>query len=265
MFESFVLGAVQGIAEWLPISSEAMVVLVKTNFFADGSSFAQNINQAIFLHLGTLLAVVIYFFSEVKALVSKTFSYQQQPQETKNYLTFIAVVTVISGVVGLGLIRVLEAHPELFANQQQVNAAVALFLLVTAILLYIGERTGGRGKENTKGIDSVVVGIAQGCAAIPGISRSGSTLASMALLGFNKVWAVKTSFILSIPIVFLANVVLNYQEFLNFSLNNFIAIVSACLFGLLTISALLKLVKKLRFSYFVLVFALILGIVTVVT
>lgn len=256
MFESFILGAVQGIAEWLPISSEAMIILVKNNFFYDGTNVADHIREAIFLHLGTLLAALIYFWPRIKTLISQLFRYQRQETNTKKYLNFIILTTLVSGVVGVGLIQLVEQYSRLFLNQIAVNIAVACFLIVTALLLYFSERKEKNKREIPTNKDSVITGIFQGFAAIPGISRSGSTIAAMDLLGFNKVWALETSFILSIPLVLGANIIFNAREFLIFNETHLVAILSACVFGYLTIAALLKIVERVRFSYFVGLFAI---------
>lgn len=262
MLESFILGAVQGIAEWLPISSEAMIVLVKNNFFYDGTQIGEHIREAIFLHLGTLLAAFIYFWPRIKRLVSQLFHYRLQNTESKTYLNFIILTTIISGIVGVGLIKLVEQYESFFANQTVMNIGVACFLLITALFLYLSEQNKKKEKTQPLKKDSIITGIFQGLAAIPGISRSGSTVAAMGLLGFNKVWALETSFILSIPLVLGANIVLNAQEFLLFNTYDVVAILSAAIFGYLTIAVLLKVVEKVRFSYFVALFAIIILLVT---
>lgn len=262
MFESFILGAVQGVAEWLPISSEAMVVLVKNNLFHDGGNLSEHIREAIFLHLGTLIAAVVYFWPRLKSLFFSLLRYKKEEKEQQAYLLFIIRATLVSGLLGLLLLELVDYHQELFSNQQTINLIVAGFLFVTAFLLYLSEQSEKQGRTSVSKRDALLIGLFQGFAAIPGISRSGSTVAGMGLLGFNKVWALETSFILSIPLVFLANVVLNYQDLLNPSLSALVAIASAFVFGLATISLLLKLVKKIRFSYFVGIFGLLLLIFT---
>ena len=122
MIESLILGAVQGIAEWLPVSSEAMVVLVKSNFFPTGGSFSEYIHQAIFLHIGTLLAAVIFFWKKVRSLIVSCFQYSKQDRERKDYLIFIALTTLISGALGLALIRIVEHHESFFAHQEIINS-----------------------------------------------------------------------------------------------------------------------------------------------
>lgn len=260
MIESLVLGAIQGVAEWLPISSEAMIILVKNNLFnGGGMSLNEQIHYVILLHLGTLLAAVVYFWPQVRELLYSVFSYDKQEKEQQQYLWFIFIATVVSGLLGFGLFKLIERYETLFSNETAINLGVSLFLLVTALLLWYTERSSHReGKKVITNKNAVITGLFQGIAAIPGISRSGSTIAGMALLGFNKVKAVETSFILSIPFVLAANIFLNYNMFSLITLNDILGVLTAFVFGYLTISFLLALVKKIRFSYFVGFFAILL-------
>jgi undecaprenyl-diphosphatase len=109
---------------------------------------------------------------------------------------------------------------------------------------------------------AMITGLFQGLASISGISPSGSTLAGMGLLGVNKEHAFELSFILSIPIVLLASVALNHSEFSNFTVNHPLALGSSFIFGLITIDLLLCLVRRIRFSYFVEGFAILLLMLT---
>jgi undecaprenyl-diphosphatase len=265
MFEAILLGAVQGIAEWLPISSEAMIILVKNNFFNDGSSLIDQVHYAIFLHLGTLLAVVIYLRKDLWNLVQQSVRYPQLAQNQKKYLSFLAITTVISGVVGYLLLQLIEQHQELFAHTTAINIFVAVLLMVTALLLYHNERQTKQNRTNPRLKDSIITGIFQGFAAVPGISRSGSTIAAMGLCSFEKKWVLTTSFILSVPLVFFANIVLNAQVLLSPTWLDMVGLLSAAVFGYLTISALLAIVNRIRFSYFVAVFAVLVVVVTIIS
>lgn len=264
MFEPFILGAIQGVAEWLPISSEAMIVLVKTNFFPSGMSFSEVISYAIFLHLGTLVAVVVYYWKTIISLIKELFKYSTLEKNRKDYINFIIIATGVSGVLGIILLKIVETHESWFSNGFAVNILVAGFLCVTAGLLYVTEQKKKISQITlTKG-RALVTGLFQGFAAIPGISRSGSTVAGMGLLGIDKERSLELSFILSIPIVLLANIILNHSEFSNLTVNHVIALGSSFTFGLITIDLLLRLVRRIRFSYFVAAFAILLLILTFV-
>ena len=263
MFESFILGAVQGIAEWLPISSEAMIILVKTNFFPSGISFSELISFAIFLHLGTLLAVVVYYWKKISILFRQLSCYQLLDTQDKKYINFIIIATAVSGILGIVLIDIVERYESYFQNESMINILVAVFLLITAILLFISERNKTERLVELSTKKGIITGIFQGFAAIPGISRSGSTVAGMALLGIDKERALELSFILSIPLVLLANIVLNLDSFKTINSENLVALFSAFIFGLITIDILLRIVRKVRFSYFVGGFAVLLIILSI--
>lgn len=263
MLEALVLGAVQGVSEWLPVSSEAMVVLVKNNFFHDGAVLIDQVHKAIFLHLGTLLAVVIYLRKDLVLLVKRMWSYQKQSTYQKAYITFLVYTTLISGIVGFMLLYLVESQHDLFEHQNLINIIVAVFLFITSLLLFYSERTHSKNKKLPKFVDALITGLFQGCAAIPGISRSGSTIAGMGLLGFEKKWVITTSFILSIPLVFFANIILNYQELVSPDITDIIGVLSAFVFGYLTIGILLRIIDRIRFSYFVGGFAVLLLVISV--
>lgn len=261
MFESFILGAVQGIAEWLPISSEAMIVLVKNNFFPTGMEFSQMISFAIFLHLGTVLSALVYFRHKVWNVLKNTAHYKTIELPQRQEINFIIITTLVSGVLGIFILKIIEHHESWFANENIINSIVAIFLCITAVLLFFNENKASSGGKSLTFRHSFITGIFQGFSAIPGISRSGSTIAAMGLLGIDKERALELSFLLSIPIVVGANIVLNLDTFQLFSLHHVVALVSAFLFGIVTIDVLLKLVKKIRFSYFVGIFAILLIVV----
>lgn len=264
MFESLVLGLVQGIAEWLPVSSEAMIVLVKNNFFPDGMAFSEILSYAIFLHMGTFLAVLVFYFKKIKKLIFQLLTYPRQGKETQLFLNFIIIATFVSGGLGYFLLKFVEKNNAFFQNESLINLFVASFLLVTAVFLFIGEKQQIRLSKKTPLTHkkAFITGIFQGLAAIPGISRSGSTVAGMALLGIEKKQALEMSFLLSLPLVFFANIVLNGKMFLNLQVSHLLALVAAFVSGILTIKALLLFVQKVRFSFFVAGFSLILFLFT---
>jgi len=257
MIEAIVLGAVQGVAEWLPVSSEAVIILVKNNFFSLSGSLTDDISYALFLHLGTLLSALVFYWKQVRHLLFSLFRFRKQDDETKSFLWFIMIVTLVSGLLGISLLSVVRHYDWVFQNEQVVNFVVAGFLLITALFLYLGERSHRADRQNPTLRDGVVVGLFQGLAIIPGVSRSGSTVAGMGILGFEKLWSLQASFILSIPIVFLANIVMNYHEIGLFSVEKGVAIVVAFVVGYATIAWLVRIAQRIRFSFFVLFFALV--------
>ena len=108
MFEQLILGIIQGIAEWLPVSSEGLIILVKTNLFDSAGNIEEAIHQALYLHFGTFLAALIYFHRDVKKLIETAFSYRSQPQETQKLFSFLLIATIVSGALGFLMIKTLS-------------------------------------------------------------------------------------------------------------------------------------------------------------
>ena len=261
MIEQIVLGMIQGIAEWLPVSSEGMIILVMTHFWGDARSIDTLIRQALLLHLGTLMAAVIYFREDIWALCKSLARYKSSDEETQKTLSFLIISTLISGALGVALLQVLAHASKGFAVPFNfINLLIGGCLLVTGYLELRSHREGYRGGADLNVKDGIWLGIAQGFAAIPGLSRSGLTVSTLLLRKVNKYQSLRLSFLMSIPIVLGGNIVLNWKE-LNFTPANFVGVAAAFVFGLLTIHGLLKVAKKINFGYFVIVF----GIMTIIS
>ena len=254
VFESIILGAVQGIAEWLPVSSEGMIVLVKNNFFG-GGPLADTIKMALFLHLGTFLAVLIYFRKDVKN-VSLRFFGKEKSEESGKILRFIIIATLISGVLGWGLLELLtNLENSIILTTRFINVAIAVLLAITGVAqLKKKKNSGHRSASELKDGDSVLLGIAQGAAVLPGLSRSGLTVSVLLLRNFQDTQALRLSFLLSLPIVLAGNIILNFNQAI-FSLDNLIAFFSSFVFGYITINLFIKLAKKINFGWFAVIFA----------
>jgi len=241
MIEQLVLGIIQGITEWLPVSSEGLLVLTQTHLFGQ-KDLSDFISQALFLHLGTFLAALVYFRKEILKL-----------SKNKKLARFLIITTLISGAVGflfLQLIKGIESQVEI--TGKAATLLVGLLLLITGGLQIKSKNQGKKTQKQLTTADGVVLGFVQGLAALPGLSRSGSTVAILLLLGFSKTESLKLSFLMSLPIVFLGNLVLNFSYL---SAPAFWwGLLASFIFGLLTIRLLLKLAQKINFGKFVIFF-----------
>lgn len=257
MIESIILGAIQGIFEWLPVSSEGILVLVQTQFFGT-TSLTEAIRMALFLHLGTFLAAFIYFFDEVEHLVRGLFAYKTISPKRRAVLNFYIIATLISGVVGLILKAVLVELEEVFlVTADIIVLAIALLLFITAYLQLRKKTMTFREETEVNTADAVLVGAVQGLSALPGVSRSGSTTSVLLLQRFHEIDALKLSFILSLPIVLGGNIVFNLSSFF-FSIEALVAFLTSFLFGWITIDMFLKVARKVNFGWFVAGFAVLL-------
>ena len=198
---SAILGFVQGVAEFLPISSSGHLTLLQ-HFF--GMEEPDNLFN-ILLHFATLLAVCIYYFQDVVEMVVEFFRgvaalFSRHPARGNPPEARRLVLLVIVGTLPLFLILPIESKVEaLGANPIFVSCA----LLVTGCILFLSDRMGGGRKtaRNATLADVLLVGVAQGCATIPGLSRSGCTISAGMALGFERKFAVRYSFLMSLPAV----------------------------------------------------------------
>jgi len=254
MFEQIILGIIQGIAEWLPVSSEGLIVLTKTNFFPANQGLETIVRLALFLHLGTFLAALIYFHKDVLHLIKSLRQFKSQDKATQNLIIFLFISTMISGVLGLTFIKLLSHIADQFESTGKIiTGLVGCLLLGTAYLEFKAHRGGYREFKDITLRDGIILGIAQGFAALPGLSRSGLTVSTLLLRKFDKAYALKLSFLMSLPIVLAGNILLNLNE-LAWSQESLIGLFFSFAFGLATIHLLLKLAEKINFGYFMLLF-----------
>lgn len=256
-FQYFILGAIQGITEWLPISSSGILVLIMSNVFGI-NDVGTLLTKALILHLGTLLAVTVYFRRDVKKII-KTFSnYSHTEGKEKKVFNFLLIATLITSLVGLLILKLIgETNLQnMELTGKTITFFVGFFLFITGVIQIKIRMRGLKEENNLKLKDSLLPGFVQGLATIPGISRSGMTISSLLLQKFDDTTALKLSFLMSIPVVLIGNLVLNYNEF-TFSNAALYGILASFLFGLATIHGMIKLTKKINFGWFVLCFAIL--------
>lgn len=257
MFESIVLGIIQGITEWLPISSEGALILAKVNLFKSGLGISELINYALFLHLGTFLAALIYFRKEVKRLIKELFRYRTRDKETKKLLNFYILATLFSGIVALIILGVLKGVEEKFTlTGKGLTLLIGIMLLITAFFQFKNKEKKYKNITDLKTGDGVLLGIVQGISILPGLSRSGLTVSTLLLRKFDDTLALRLSFLMSLPVILAGNIILNLNNF-SFGLESFIALFFSFLLGFLTIHILLRISKKLNFGGFLLIFGII--------
>jgi undecaprenyl-diphosphatase len=261
MLENAILGIIQGIAEWLPVSSEGLLVLAKTHLFSSQEGLGAIIRQALFLHFGTFLAALIYFRKDVLQIIKGLFQYKSQSKEIQNLICFLLIATLISGLLGLVLIKLLsDLATQFTAAGRFITLLIGFLLLATGYLELKARRSGYRTLKDLKIVDSIILGIVQGFSALPGLSRSGLTVSALLLRKFDESYALKLSFLLSLPIVLAGNIILNFDIGV-WSMETLTGLFFSFIFGLATIHALLKIARRINFGYFVLLF----GILTILS
>ncbi|MBS3071189.1 undecaprenyl-diphosphate phosphatase [Candidatus Pacearchaeota archaeon] len=256
-FQQVVLGIAQGITEWIPISSEGVIIFLISNFFSSSIDVELFIRQALFLHLGTFFAALIYFRKEVKELLKGALKYNRTDPETRKTLRFLFIATLTSGIVGLAIINFLDLVNinELPLTSSSVNFLVGFLLLITGFV-QLKVRDGGYKRQfQLTDADSLILGLLQGVSALPGLSRSGLTVSGFLFRKFDETVALRLSFLMSLPIVLIGNVLLNFD--IAFIKDMFFGCLLAFFFGLMTIHILMKFSEKVKFGHFAIMFGLL--------
>ncbi len=254
--QAIILGIVQGLTEFLPVSSSAHLV-----FITDILGLQQNVAFDTLLHLGTLVAVVGYFWKDLVIIISSFFSslldifrgtFKEGLEETpfKKLSWLLLVGTIPAGLMGILLKSEFEA---LFNSILYVG----IFLIITGLLLWGAERVkpGDKDVKDISFKNALVIGVAQGIAIAPGISRSGATIAAGLFSGLNRELAARFSFLLSIPAI-LGAALVQAKDITSFDVSTIVMIagfVSAAIFGYLAIKLLLKIIKErslMIFAYY---------------
>ncbi|MFH1584702.1 MAG: undecaprenyl-diphosphate phosphatase [Patescibacteria group bacterium] len=262
MLESLVLGTIQGITEWLPVSSEAAVILANLHLFDREAGLAEMVRLALFLHLGTFFAALWYFREDVRRLFVGLFTFPAASPETRRMLVFLFAATLASGATGFLLLGFVERMAEWGGLSGKVlMGGIGLLLLLTGAFQVRARKTR-KGTFALKGAgevtfrDGLLLGVLQGASVLPGLSRSGITISVLLLRRFHEVQALRLSFLMSLPAVLGGNIVLQTNEFA-FSFSGLLGLGAAFLFGFLTIHVLVGVARKIDFGYFTIVFGLL--------
>lgn len=256
IIQAIILGVIQGLTEFLPVSSSAHLV-----FITDILGLPQNVAFDTLLHLGTLVAVVGYFWRDIVEIITSFISsimdifrgkFKEGLKEKPfKKLTWLLVVgTIPAGIMGILLQKQFEA---LFNSVIYVG----FFLIITGLLLWGAERVkpGEKDVEDISFKNALVIGIAQGIAIAPGISRSGATISAGLFSGLNRELAARFSFLLSIPAI-LGAALVQAKDITSFDASTAVLIagfLSALIFGYLAIKLLLKIIKErtlMIFAYY---------------
>lgn len=286
LWEAIVMGLVQGLAEFLPISSSGHLAIFKYILDLDLEASGGLVFD-VMLHFGTLVAIFIAFWKDIKKLVTEGFRilgawltnagrfvgnlFRKKkkayvPVVTSAYRKFVLLVlvsTLPTGAIGVLLQDVIE-------KASATLLAPGICLLGTAILLTVADYvTEGHKRPNQIGYqEAALVGVAQGLATLPGLSRSGTTIMACLCLGFDRNFAVKYSFIMSIPAV-LGACVLELKDFTAEGMdwivlvNYIVGTAVAAVVGYICIKTMLVVVRGKKFKGFA-YYCLVIGAVAVV-
>ncbi|PIN98388.1 MAG: hypothetical protein COT90_04590 [Candidatus Diapherotrites archaeon CG10_big_fil_rev_8_21_14_0_10_31_34] len=233
LFQAIVLGLLQGITEWLPISSQGNVIIAGIKLF--GLEAEQAFSYSVFLHLGTVLAALIYFRKDIKEIIE---------MKNKNLMQFLIIAVLSTAITAIPVYLLIK---QFAVNSMYLTLLIGLMLIVTGFLQW-KKKSEKEVKENSK--NAFLLGLGQGFSVIPGVSRSGITTTVLLFEGFTPEKAFKLSFLLSIPSVLIAEIGFGVMEGIKFEMNLLLSILIAFVVGFFSIKYLIEFSKKVNFSYF---------------
>ena len=245
MFEIFLLSLVQGVTEFLPISSSAHLILISKSF----DLTEQGLSLDISLHIGSLLAVIIYFRKDLREFINN-----------KNFFFKILLSSLPVMIVGFFLVKLnIIQHLRNFK-------IIGWMTIIFGIFLFFSDKS-----KETKNVDSnfdfksvIIIGLFQVLSLVPGVSRSGIVISASRILNFKREDSAKIAFLLSIPTlsaVSLFNIFYLYKDgSLNVNIINLLAIFFSLVFSYITIKYFLKFIKKFSLKIFV-IYRILIGVV----
>ncbi len=276
LVQAIILGLVQGLTEFLPVSSSGHLAIFQ-NLLHVGEGTEDLFLFDILLHLGTLIAIFVCFFKDIRKMFIETIkmihdffiniTHIIRHEEThrvirtgyQKFVIMVIISTIPTGIIGILL-------KDLVSECSETIIMPGIFLLITSALLFIADRTpeGDKTPKSASYLDSVIIGITQGIATLPGISRSGSTMTAALLCGFEKKFAVKYSFIMSIPAVAGACVLeIKDAAGTKFEASYVVGMLVAAVVGYVAIKSMLVVVRKKKYIIFS-VYCLVVGLIAVV-
>ena len=267
LIQAIILGAIQGLTEFLPVSSSGHLAICKNLF---NFNMDMGLLYDVMLHFATLIAVLIIYRQELGLMIVEFFRmigdifknlgiklkksdepyHQVVCNSIRKFTIMIILTTIPTGIMGVLL-------DDLVESLEMGLLFPGIFLILTAIILFISDRLpekNGTPRTTSYG-KSLIIGVAQGVATMPGLSRSGTSVAACIACGMNRAFAVKYAFIMSIPAILgavvlkvpdLKGVSFTTGELINYSAGMLVAFI----IGFLCIKAMLVIVRKRKFTYF---------------
>ena len=257
ILEAIVLGIIQGLTEFLPVSSSGHLELVKA-ILGDNSAAEQSLTFTVVLHFATALSTIVVFKNEVEEILRGLLQFKWNSEFKFSLKIIISMIPAV--IVGLIFEKELES---LFGGKILL---VGCMLLLTAVLLLLADKAKSTKKEVSY-LNAMLIGFSQAIAMLPGISRSGATISTSVLLGVDRTRAAKFSFLMVVPLIFgkigkdLISGNLNLQS--SEIIPILIGFISAFISGLLACKWMISIVKRSKLSYFS-IYCAIIGSVAIV-
>lgn len=257
IFEALVLGIIQGLTEFLPVSSSGHLEIVKA-IFGDNAVAKESMFMTVMLHGATAFSTIVIFRKEIMEILTGLFQFKWNEQTIFSLKIILSMIP--AAFVGIAFNDQIEA---LFNNQILL---VGMMLLVTSALLFLADKA----KTTEKGVSyfhAIIIGVAQAIAILPGISRSGATISTSVLLGIDRTRATRFSFLMVVPLILgkMAKDLLS-SEFTTSDVSFMpiiIGFIAAFITGMLACTWMIKLVRNSKLTYFS-IYCAIIGLIAIV-
>lgn len=242
--EAIILGIVQGLTEFLPVSSSGHLELAKA-FFGDQKLPQESLTFTVVLHFATALSTMVIFRREILQIISGLFKFQKNEEFEFSIKIIVSMIPAV--LIGL----LFEEQLEEFFNGNVL--LVGFMLLITGLLLLLADKAKNTDKPVSY-LNALIIGVSQAIAMLPGISRSGATISTSVLLGVDRTKAARFSFLMVVPLIFgkVAKDVLD--GVISFRDENFLVMLAgftaAFIAGLLACSWMIRLVQNSKLYYF---------------
>lgn len=284
LFEAIIMGIIQGMTEFLPVSSSGHLALFKILF---GVETDTGILFDVLLHLGTLVAILAALYKDILRLLGEGIAIVEEfflniriffgntfYKEHKSYFRLVNnsyrkfVMLIVFSTIPTGIIGYFAA--DIVEEASGILLVPGICLVLTALLLFLSDRVadGDKLPRNVSYSNAFFIGICQGFATLPGLSRSGTTIAVCLLSKFDRKFAVKYSFIMSIPAV-IGAAIFELKDIMGVSVQAselgcyLVGVLFAAIVGYICIKTMLVVVRKKKFTYFA-VYCLIVGLVSII-
>ena len=269
LLQAILMGIIQGLTEFLPVSSSGHLAIFKILFGVDTDT---GLLFDVLLHIGTLVAICIVYYKDVLKMIVEGIG-NKTGKTDEPYLRIVnssyrkLVVLIIVSTIPTGIIGVVGKDVVEMASEILLIPGICLIL--TAVLLFIADHTrdGEKLPKSVTYTNAFGVGIAQGIATLPGLSRSGTTITACLLSGFNRNFAVKYSFLMSIPAI-LGALVLELKDCTAVALSGaeiayyVVGMIVAAVVGYVCIKTMLIVVRRKKFTGFA-IYCLIVGVISI--
>ncbi len=254
--EAIILGIIQGLTEFLPVSSSGHLELVKV-IFGDQSLPQESLTFTVVVHFATALSTMVIFRKDILEIVKGLFKFKWNEESVFSLKIIVSMIPAV--LIGL----MFEKELESFFNGNILM--VGFMLLITALLLLLADKA----KNTNKSVsfkNSFIIGISQAIAMLPGISRSGATISTSVLLGVDRVKAARFSFLMVVPLIFGKVAKDIYGGEISFQSDQFVSMsigfVAAFVSGLIACNWMISLVKNSKLYYFA-IYCFVVGIIAI--